>query len=88
MKFQRDLASHNRGDRWQPLELASALYVQALTDQSKRTALLHVAAGRIEALPPEIRVLQDVQWWRARILEAPQRAGITTAGPDASSAMP
>jgi hypothetical protein len=56
------------------LELASALYVQALTDQSKRAALPHEAAGLIEALPQEIRVLQDVQRWRARILEAPQRA--------------
>jgi len=70
VKFQRGLAAHNRGDRWQPQELAAALYVQALTDQSKRAALLHEAAGLIDALPSEIRAVRDVQRWRQRILEA------------------
>jgi hypothetical protein len=75
VKFQRDLAAHNRGDRWQPQELAAALYVQALTDQSKRAALLHEAAGLIDDLPPEIRAVHDVQRWRGRILDAQQTRG-------------
>jgi hypothetical protein len=45
VKFQRELAGRNRGDRWVPFELACALYVEALSDQSKRAALLHEAAG-------------------------------------------
>jgi hypothetical protein len=67
VKFQRELAGRNRGDRWVPYDLACALYVQALTDPSKRAALLHEAARLMEALPPEMAAVKDVQWWRARI---------------------
>jgi hypothetical protein len=74
VKFQRELAGRNRGDRWVPFELACALYVEALSDRSKRAALLHEAAGLIETLPAEMGVVKDVQWWRARVREARQAA--------------
>ena len=74
VKFQRELAGRNRGDRWVPFDLACALYVEALSDQSKRAALLHEAAGLMEALAPEMGVVWDVRWWRARIREARQTA--------------
>jgi len=72
VKFQRELAARNRGDRWQPQELAAALYAQALSDPGKRAALLHEATALIDGLAPEVRATQAVQQWRARILEAQQ----------------
>ena len=79
VKFQRELAARNRGDRWQPLELAAALYAQALTDPANRSALLNEAGRLIDGLVPEVRAAHDVRKWRARILEA-QRAPATAAG--------
>lgn len=58
----------------QPLELAAALYAQALTDPTKCGALLHEAAGLIDGLGPDVRAMHDVRQWRARILEAQQQA--------------
>jgi hypothetical protein len=70
VKFQRELAGRNRGDRWVPFDLACALYVEALSDHSQRAALLHEAGGLMEGLPAEMGVVWDVRWWRARIREA------------------
>ncbi|MBV8147429.1 MAG: hypothetical protein JO184_20720 [Gammaproteobacteria bacterium] len=75
VKFQRELAAHNRGDRWQPYELACALYVQALTDPARHTALLHEAAGLMDGLVPEIRATHEAQLWRGFILDAQHRPG-------------
>ncbi len=72
VKFQRELAARNRGDRWQPQELAAALYAQALTDAGNRTQLLQEARRLMEGLGPEIRATHDVRRWRAWILEAQQ----------------
>jgi tetratricopeptide (TPR) repeat protein len=80
VKFQRELAARNRGDRWQPQELAAALYAQALTDPGKRVALLHEAAVLMDGLAPEVRATRDVQRWRARILEAQQTGGAASGG--------
>jgi tetratricopeptide (TPR) repeat protein len=79
VNFQRELAARNRGDRWQPQELAAALYAQALCDPGKRVALLHEATALIDGLAPEVRATHDVQRWRARILEA-QRSGTANGG--------
>jgi hypothetical protein len=79
VKFQRELAARNRGDRWQPQELAAALYAEALTDPANRTALLREATRLIDGLLPELRATHDVRQWRARILDA-QRASGTAAG--------
>ncbi len=67
VKFQRELAAKNHGDRWQPLELAAALYAQALTDGKKRAALLREAAALVDGLPAALRALHDVRHWRERI---------------------
>jgi hypothetical protein len=74
IKYERDLAARNHGDRWLPQELAVGLYVQALTDSGKRAALLHEALALIDGLAPEIRSTHEVQQWRGRVLAA-QRGG-------------
>src|SRR5262249_46616634 len=63
VKFQRELATRNRGDRWQPQELAAALCVQALTDPGRRTVLLREAAALIEGLVPEVGATHEVRQW-------------------------
>ena len=80
VKFQRELAARNRGDRWQPQELAAALYAQALTDPANRTALLGEAARLIDGLAPEIRATHDVRQWRSRIVEAQHNAASVSGG--------
>ena len=70
VKFQRELAARNRGDRWQPQELAAALYAQALAEPPHRAALLREAAVLMDGLVPEVRATHDVKRWRAWILEA------------------
>jgi tetratricopeptide (TPR) repeat protein len=70
VKFQRELTARNHGDLWQPVELASALFAQALSDKSKNAALLHEAAALLDATPPALQGLHDVKQWRQRIREA------------------
>ncbi|HEY4445142.1 MAG TPA: hypothetical protein VGN30_12730, partial [Steroidobacteraceae bacterium] len=72
VKFQREIAAKNHGDQWQPVELAAALYAQALADKGRSPALLHEAAAKIDALPESMRVLHDVRLWRERIRAAEQ----------------
>jgi hypothetical protein len=66
----RELTRQNHGDRWLPLELASALYAQALADPVRGTALLREAAALVEGLAPQLRPLHDVRQLRQRILAA------------------
>lgn len=80
VKFERELAARNRGDRWVPQELAAALYVQALTDPAQRAPLLHEAAVLIDGLTPEVRAVHDVRQWRARILDAQRASGTAKGG--------
>ncbi len=70
VKFQRGLAARNRSDQWLPVELASALYAQALTDPKQRTALLQEAATLLGAVPATLRNLHDVRQWRNLIAAA------------------
>jgi tetratricopeptide (TPR) repeat protein len=74
VKFQRELAARNHGDKWQPLELAGALYAQSLTDKNKRAALLREAAGLVDGLSPTLRTLHDVRLWRDLITAAERGA--------------
>jgi hypothetical protein len=74
VKFQRELAAKNRGDQWQPLELAAALYAEALTDKSKSRVLLREAAALVESRPATLRALHDVRQWRERIVAAERGA--------------
>jgi hypothetical protein len=57
----------NRSDAWLPLEVAGALYAQALAEPQRRTALLQGAAQRVSHLKPAIAVLHDTRWWQTRI---------------------
>jgi hypothetical protein len=74
VKFQRDLAAKNHGDYWQTVELAAALYAQALTDKQRGPALLREAAAKIDALPAPMRELHDVRLWRGLISAADRGA--------------
>jgi hypothetical protein len=67
IKFQRELATKNHGDRWLPVELAAALYAQALADPTKSASLLHEAGTLIEGVAPELRTVHDVRQWREYI---------------------
>jgi hypothetical protein len=76
VKFERQLAARNQGDRWVSPELATALYAQALSDPAKRSALLSEAASLADGLTPEMRSTHDMQRLRARIRKA-QQGGLT-----------
>jgi tetratricopeptide (TPR) repeat protein len=70
IKTQRDLAAKNHGDETQTIQLASALYAQALTEPAQRAALLHEAAWLIDRTSPGIRALVSTRRWRTWITEA------------------
>ena len=84
VKYQRELAAKNHGDQWLPLELAAALYAEALTDAQRRPALLREAAALVDHLAPPLRALHDVRLWRERIRQAQPgssaHAGAVTVG--------
>ena len=63
---------HIHGDQWQPAELAAALYAQALADKQQRTALLHEAVAKLDALPVTLHGLHDVRLFRG-LLSAAER---------------
>ena len=70
VKFQRDLSARNHGDVWQPIELAAALYAQALADPPHRAALLGEAATLLDGAAPMLKPLREIQHWRERVREA------------------
>jgi tetratricopeptide (TPR) repeat protein len=72
LKFQRELAARNHGDRWQPVELASALYVHALADKTHSAEHLREAAALLDAVPAEMRAMRMVRWWRDGVRKAMQ----------------
>ena len=72
VKLQRELAARNHGDQWLPLELACALYAEALSDSKRGSALLREAAALVDGLAPTLRPLHDVRQWRERIRQAQQ----------------
>ena len=65
--FERELAAGNHGDVWVPVELARALYTQALTDKTRSVALLREASSLLDAAPVTIRNLREMQKWRTKI---------------------
>jgi len=77
VRFDRELAARNHGDSTQTAELAVALYVEALTDQKRRVALLHEAAALIDGMPTELRGLRSTRRWRERIRAAQNETGAT-----------
>lgn len=68
----KGLAARNHGDQWLALELANALYVQALAEPPRRATLLKKALALVNGLAPPLRPLRGVRQWRQRILEALQ----------------
>jgi tetratricopeptide (TPR) repeat protein len=74
VKFERELAARNHGDQWLPLELAAALYAEALSNPKEGAANLRQAARLIDGLPPQMQSTHDVRQWRERIRQA-QGAG-------------
>ena len=67
MKLHRDLASRNRGDQNQKVEMAAALYAQALSDPGRRAALLRESQALLASLPAQIKALNSV-----RVLDEPR----------------
>ena len=61
VKYERGLAARNHGDVWVPVELAGALYAQALTAPAQKPALLHEAAALLDALPADMRNMHDIR---------------------------
>jgi hypothetical protein len=70
LKFERGLyARKDNDDLTQHVEFAQALYVSALAAPGQKTAQLAQAASIIDSLPPEMRSLKSVSFWRDRIAE-------------------
>jgi uncharacterized protein YukE len=67
VKLHRGLAARNHDDQWQRVELAAALYAQALSDKPHRAALLKESATLVARVPAEMRELHSVRLWRERI---------------------
>jgi hypothetical protein len=70
VSFQRQLAARNHGDRWQPVELASALYAEALAEPAHAAALLAEAQTLLNGIAPEIRSTPDARLWRQWVRQA------------------
>ncbi len=70
VKLHRDLASRNRGDQNQKVEMAAALYAQALTDPARRAALLREAQALLAGLPGPVKSLASTRVWENRVREA------------------
>jgi hypothetical protein len=79
VKFQRELAGRNHGDHWQPVELAAALYAQALADGNQRAKLLQQAALLLDGASPTLRPLHDVRLWRERVRDALRTPAVATS---------
>jgi tetratricopeptide (TPR) repeat protein len=65
--LHREFAAKNQGDEFQRLELALALYAQALADPGERTARLREARALVGALPPGMRALRSVAHVQRRL---------------------
>jgi hypothetical protein len=72
VQFERELAAKNHGDQWVPVELAAALYAQALADKKQSAPLLLEAARLLDGTAVTVRDTRDVRLWRKWIREAQQ----------------
>ncbi len=84
VKLHRELAARNHGDQWQGVELASALYVEALADPPRRAALLGEAAALVNSVPAAMRALHSVRRWHDRIAEGQREGSAASATPAAA----
>jgi tetratricopeptide (TPR) repeat protein len=67
VQFERGLTARNHGDAWVPVELAGALYAQALTARAQSPTLLHEAAALVNSLPADMRGMHDQRMLREYI---------------------
>jgi tetratricopeptide (TPR) repeat protein len=70
LKLDRDIFQRNRGDAWVPVELAGALYVQALTEPEHRASLLAEAARLLTGLAPQVQASREVRTRREQVRAA------------------
>jgi tetratricopeptide (TPR) repeat protein len=82
VKYHRELAARNHGDQQQHVELARALYAQALIEPEHRTALLQEASALLDSIPAQMQALRSVRVWRDRV-RAAMRAPTTDLVPAA-----
>jgi hypothetical protein len=68
--LDRELSAKNHGAVWVAVELAGALYAQALADQKQRAALLLEAARLLDAAAPSLRATHDVRQLREMVRTA------------------
>ena len=68
--LQRGLAARNHGDQWQYVELAAALYADALAAPKPRSNELREAAALLDHVPAEMRATTTVRRWRGWIAAA------------------
>jgi tetratricopeptide (TPR) repeat protein len=70
VKLHRDLAGRNRGDQMQKVEMAGALYAQALADPPRRAALLRESRALLDGLPGPVKALNSTRRWADRVRAA------------------
>jgi len=70
VKLHRELASRNRGDEVQKVEMAAALYAAALADPAYRAMLLRESRALLDGLPGSVKALASTRVWSVRIAEA------------------
>ena len=70
VKLHRDLAARNRGDEQQHIEMAAALYAQALTDPERRSALLRESSTLLQGIPNSMKSLVSVRIWADLVRDA------------------
>jgi len=67
VKLERAFYARNRDSALQRLDLAKALFVQGLVDDTRRAELLREAASTIAALPAEMRSLKSIRTVASRV---------------------
>ena len=70
VQFRRELAAKNHGDQWVPVDLASALFVQALTEPAHAPELLRQSATLLDSPVAAVRDPNDVRQWRRWVAAA------------------
>jgi tetratricopeptide (TPR) repeat protein len=70
VKLHRELATRNRGDQMQKVEMAAALYVAALADPERRAALLPESRALLDGLPASVKSLASTRVWADRVRAA------------------
>ncbi len=67
VKLHRELAGVNRGDQMQKVEMAAALYAQALAEPGRRAALLGESRALLGGLPGAVKNLNSTRSWAERV---------------------